>query len=256
MIVELNIKTGFKNNKTYLETGYCTQPFKIANITEDKTKGILQLMLMSSSPGILDGDDYNIKIVLAEHSFLELQTQSYQRLFNMKKGAIQHFEAHLAENATFIYIPHPLVPHESAHFTTKNKIYLNKYCTLIWSDILTCGRKLNGEVFKFTKLHSVTEIYFNKRLIIKENLFLEPPLINLNAIGQLENYSHQANFIFLNEDININDVAKQLDIYLSQQKNIIYGISELQINGLIIRILGQKAEQLYDCLKIMASILL
>ena len=87
MIVELNIKTGFKNNKTYLETGYCTQPFKIANITEDKSKGILQLMLMSSSPGILDGDDYNIKIELAEHSFLELQTQSYQRLFNIKKGA-------------------------------------------------------------------------------------------------------------------------------------------------------------------------
>ena len=120
---------------------------------------------------------------------------------------------------------------------------------------MTCGRKLNGEVFKFTKLHSVTGIYFNKRLIIKENLFIEPSLINLNAIGQLENYSHQASFIFLKENINMNEVSKELDIYLAQQKDIIYGISELQINGLIIRILGQKAEQLYDCLKTMASML-
>ena len=255
MKVELNIKTGFKNNKTYLDRGYCTQAFKIANITEDKTKGDLQLMLMNSSPGILDGDEYNIKIALAEYSNLQLQTQSYQRLFNMKIGATQHFEAHLDNHSTFIYMPHPLVPHELSNFSTKNKIYLKKDCTLIWSDVLTCGRKLNGEVFKFSKLHSLTEIYFNNRLTIKENLFLEPHLMNLNSIGQLEGYSHQASLIYLKEDININEVSESINSYLVKQNDIIFGISETPINGLIVRILGQKAEQLYDCLKMIASIL-
>lgn len=256
MNVELNIETGVKNNKTYLEKGYCTQPFKIVNITEDKTKGDLKLMLMNASPGILDGDAYDIKIALSECSFLELQTQSYQRLFTMKNKATQHFEAHLAENATFIYMPHPLVPHELSNFTTKNKIYLNKDCTLLWSDILTCGRKLNGEIFKFTKLHSLTEIYFNNRLTIKENLFLEPNLINLNSIGQLENYSHQATLIYLKEDININAISESINAYLIKQIDIVFGISETPINGLIVRILGQKAEQLFDCLKMIKTDLL
>lgn len=254
--IKLHIKTGFKNNRTYLETGYCTQPFKIANITEDKTKGDLQLMLMSSSPGILDGDNYDIKIELLEQSFLQLHTQSYQRLFTMKNGATQHFEAHLAPQSSFIYVPHPLVPHESAHFTTRNNIYLSPQCTLIWGEVLTCGRKLNGEVFKFTKLHSLTNIYLNNRLMIKENLYLEPQAINLNAIGQLEGYSHQASLIYLNELADIAELNKKINHFLSQQKDIVFGISEPPLNGLIVRILGQKAEQLYDCLKVITSVLI
>ena len=254
--IKLHIKTGFKNSRTYLETGYCTQPFKIANINEDKTKGDLQLMLMSSSPGILDGDNYDIKIELAEQSSLHLHTQSYQRLFTMKNGATQLFEAHLSPQSSFIYLPHPLVPHESSHFTTQNNIYLSSQCTLIWGEVLTCGRKLNGEVFKFTKLHSLTNIYLNSRLMIKENLFLEPQTINLNALGQLEGYSHQASLIYLNELADIAELNKKINHFLSQQKDIIFGISEPPLNGLIIRILGQKAEQLYDCLKIIASVLM
>lgn len=254
--IKLHIKTGFKNNRTYLETGYCTQPFKIANITEDKTKGDLRLMLMSSSPGILDGDNYDIKIELLEQSFLQLHTQSYQRLFTMKNGATQHFEAHLAPQSSFIYVPHPLVPHESAHFTTRNNIYLSPQCTLIWGEVLTCGRKLNGEVFKFTKLHSLTNIYLNNRLMIKENLFLEPQTINLNALGQLEGYSHQASLIYLNELADISELNKKINHFLSQQKDIVFGISEPPVNGLIVRILGQKAEPLYDCLKVITSVLI
>jgi urease accessory protein len=253
MNVELHIKTGFKNNKTHLETGYCTQPFKIANITENKAKGDLQLMLMSASPGILDGDNYHLKIELVEHSFLQLQTQSYQRLFSMKQGAKQNFEAHLAQNSTFIYLPHPLVPHESSDFFTKNDLYLSDKSTLIWGEILTCGRKLNGEIFKFSKLHSLTNIYLNNRLIIKENLFFEPDKINLNAIGQLENHSHQASLIYLNDNADLKALNKKINDFLTQQKDIVFGISELQINGLIVRILGQKAEQLYDCLKLIGS---
>ena len=67
----------------------------MANITEDKTGATLQLMLMSSSPGILDGDEYKIKIELEENCSLQLHTQSYQRLFNMKQRRITaHGSAH------------------------------------------------------------------------------------------------------------------------------------------------------------------
>ena len=79
--------------------------------------------------------------------------------------------------------------------------------------------------------------------------------MNLNSIGQLEGYSHQASLIYLKEDININEVSESINSYLVKQNDIIFGISETPINGLIVRILGQKAEQLYDCLKMIASIL-
>ena len=92
--------------------------------------------------------------------------------------------------------------------------------------------------------------------MIKENLFLEPQTVNLNAIGQLEGYSHQASLIYLNELADISELNKKINHFLSQQKDIVFGISEPPLNGLIIRILGQKAEQLYDCLKEIASVLM
>jgi len=62
MIAKLHIETISKKGITCLKQSYCTPPFKVANITEDKSSNRLQLMLMSSSPGILDDDEYELKI--------------------------------------------------------------------------------------------------------------------------------------------------------------------------------------------------
>jgi urease accessory protein len=42
------------------------KPFKLADITEDRSEKTLRLMMMTSSPGILDGDEYNIQIEVEE----------------------------------------------------------------------------------------------------------------------------------------------------------------------------------------------
>src|ERR1700712_3671256 len=118
MIAELHIQTALRDGKTYLKKAYHTTPFKIANITEDKSKHELHLMLMSSSPGILDGDEYKIKIDVAEGSSLSLHTQSYQRLFNTKDSASQSMEVYMENQSSFVYMPHPSVPHKSSSFVS------------------------------------------------------------------------------------------------------------------------------------------
>ncbi len=249
MIAKLYITTALRDGITYFKESYFTPPFKVANITEDKKANKLDLMLMCSSPGILDEDIYEMKIELAEECFLQLHTQSYQRLFTMKKGASQSMNVHLQPNASFIYLPHPAVPHEDSIFNAINKIYLSDGCTLVWGEVLTCGRKLNGEVFKFTKYHNITEIYLNNRLIIKENLLMQPASINVKAIGQLEGFTHQATLIYLHKTVDAKELNKIISNFLSTQTGIVFGISTPQKNGLIIRLLGQKGEQLYNCLK-------
>lgn len=110
MIATLHIQTAHANEVTYLKKCYCTTPFKVANITEDKKDATLRLMLMTSSPGILDGDTYQLKIDLKENSSLQLHTQSYQRFFTMKAQATQQMEVSLEKNSAFCFIPHPAVP--------------------------------------------------------------------------------------------------------------------------------------------------
>ena len=99
------------------------------------------------------------------------------------------------------------------------------------------------------------EIFKNNKLVIKENLLIQPAIINVNVIGQLQGFTHQASLIYLNESADINKLAAMIIELLSSQKEISVGVTEAPVNGLIVRLLGQKAEQLFDCLKLIAGCL-
>ncbi len=255
MISELHILTTVAGNRTILKNAFFTTPFKVANITENKQSGVLDLMIMSSSPGILDGDEYRMKIELGKGSNLRLQTQSYQRLFNMKGNASCTLEVRLEEGCSFCYLPHPTVPHRNSCFAANNKIFLTAGCRLIFGEILTCGRKLTGEVFVFTKYHSKTEIYLDKRLVVKENILLEPSQFDLASIGQFEGFTHQGSLIYLCEKADIKLLAGEISRRLSIEKDCMFGVTKAPVKGLIVRMLAQSAEQLFDCLKQVGELL-
>jgi urease accessory protein len=255
MNAQLHIQVAERNGGSYLKKSYFTTPFKVANITEDKKSNLLHLMLMSSSPGILDEDAYDIKIEVEENCSLQLYTQAYQRLFTMKKSAAQQMNVHIADNASFCFLPHPSVPHDQSSFVSRNNFYLGSNSKAVFGEVLTCGRKLNGELFLFTKYHSITQVFINDKLVIKENLLMQPSLVNVNAIGQLEGYTHQASMIWLQEDADVKLIQTQLIEMLSAELNIEYGVTAAPVNGLIIRLLGNGAEQLYSCLQRINEIL-
>ncbi|MFT3682564.1 MAG: urease accessory protein UreD [Ferruginibacter sp.] len=255
MNAQLHIQVADRGGCSYLKQAFFTTPFKVANITEDKKSKHLQLMLMSASPGILDGDVYDLKIEVEENCSLQLHTQAYQRLFNMKQGASQQLDVHVAPGASFNFLPHPSVPHKQSSFIGRNNFYLGNNSTLLFGEVLTCGRKLNGELFKFTKYHSITQVFVSNKLVIKENLLMQPSLVDVNSIGQLEGYTHQASMIWLDEFADVKQLQEQLVEMLSAEVNIEYGVTMAPVNGLIIRLLGNGAEQLYDCLQRISKII-
>jgi urease accessory protein len=255
MIAKLDIQTAWRNGQTVLKSSFYTQPFKLADITEDKNARTLRLMLMSSSPGILDNDEYKIKIELEQECSVKLETQSYQRLFQMQTGARQEMEVRMQKASSFIFLPHPSVPHNASIFSAHNRFYMLEDCFLLWGEVLTCGRKLSGEVFRFSKYHSQTEIYFRDKLIMKENLLLAPLVTDMNALGQLEGYTHQASFTCIAPNHYCSSVIESVHGILSSEKDICFGISSLSNNGFTVRLLGHKAEQLHNSLQTVAGYL-
>lgn len=242
----LHIIAGFKNDKSFLKQGYYKQPFKLANVTEDKRDDTLRLMITSSSPGVLDNDAYSIEIDVEENASLHLSTQGYQRLFTMRNKASQCMNVQVNENGSFYFLPHPNVPHALSNFSAINNINLCRNHHLVWSEIITCGRKLSGEEFQFTKYHNLTNIYINKKLVVKENVLLAPLKHDPSSIGQFEGYTHQATLIFLNDQLDMKEIVQQGRDLLSGIHDIVFGISLLPVNGLIFRQLGYKAEPLFN----------
>jgi urease accessory protein len=256
MKCKVTILAGYKNRKSYLKDSFFTRPFRVADAGLYKEDDGLYVMLMNSSPGILDTDEYDFSIDLEENSRLQMESQSYQRLFNMKTGAKQKVTVQLRRNCTFSYVPHPVVPHENSKFKNHTLINLADDCDLILSEIITCGRKLCGEVFRFSRFHNLTEVFYNDCLIFKDNIVLEPKVNSLNTIIQLESFTHQATFIFIStKKSSSNTFIQCVHDKLSLENDIIFGISEMAGNGFVLRVLGNGGEQLYDCFQDLQKLL-
>jgi urease accessory protein len=255
MKATLHITAAHNGARTYLQQVQFSAPFKIMDVTEDKAGSWLHLMLMTASPGILDDDMYDLQITLAANSALHLHTQAYQRLFQMQRGATQRLQVHLQKDASFCYLPHPTVPHQQSIFTNHNLFYLSSGCRLVYGEVLTCGRKLNGETFLLNKYHSHTQLLLHNQLVLQENILVQPSLLPVQTIGQLEGYTHQASMVWLQPDVEVATVQAQLLLLLQMEKDICFGVTQAPVNGLLIRLLGNGAEPLYHCLQRIQAVL-
>jgi len=208
--------------------------------------------LMCSSPGVLDGDEQMIRVGVAANGRLHLHTQSYQRLFQMRNGAVQRMEVRLGRGAFFCWLPHPCVPHAHSIFAGRNKIFLEEGCQLIWGEVLTCGRKGNGEVFALSRYHMRTEVFVGEELVLLENVYLQPAVVPVEAMGQMEGFTHQASLLWVGGRVEEKRVL--IEAELEGVAGIMYGVSEGPVGSLVIRLLGNGAELLYDTLKMIAEI--
>lgn len=254
MICRLDIKVEQRQGKSYLKDAYVTQPFRIVPVGQYRKDNAEYLMMMSSSPGLLDGDDHRINIELAEESKLQLQTQSYQRLFQTKGSSHQHLIVKLGKHSSFSYVPHPVVPQQSATFYSKNDIYLEEDCFVMLGEIITCGRKLSGEEFQYNHFQNLIQVYEKDKLILKDNVLLIPDIMPLNDLGLMEGYTHQGTFICMNtKGVDLKDVIEQFYEEFHETKDMEFGISALEHSGFVVRLLGMGGEQLFDIFKKMEA---
>lgn len=255
MIASLDITAGMRNGHTYLKESFWQPPFKIADVTEDRSNPTLHLIQMSASPGILAGDHYRIGIRLEEGAAVHWHTQSYQRLFSMASAARQQTRVDLAPGASLTYLPHPCVPQKGSDFRADNSIFISANSRLIWGEIVTCGRKLNGEVFQFSNYRSVTEVFLEGKLILKENLRLIPQRVNPGGTGHLEGFTHQGGLICIDPQLDTVNILLSLSEMLAEIPGITFGITGLAVNGFALRMLGNHSERLMQAFKITSEII-
>jgi urease accessory protein len=242
----LDINVGFKGGRSYLRDTYFTPPFRVADISVDRSDPVCYLMVQSSSPGILDKDHYDITVRTAAGSRLQLRSQSYQRLYNMKVGAQQDMRIDLEVGSQVSYIQHPIVPHENSNFSARNAVHMADDCVFTYGEIVTCGRKLSGELFRFTKFQNLTTIFHNGRLILKDNILLEPRSSDIHSVGMLEGYTHQGTLIHIHTGkAELDTEALLAQATMEVEEDIVFGLSQPVPNILVLRVLGNGGEQLF-----------
>lgn len=251
---ELKLVCDYKYSRTNIAEMYCTPPYKIMHPFMDGA--LMEVILMSSSAGLLAGDSFDCEIELKKGACLTFTSQSYEKILDtMEDMASRRLRLTVGENACLKYMTLPVIPFANSSFKADNEIFLKETAMFVYSDIVSCGRVGMGERYKMKLFHSKTKIYVEDELVFADNTYLSPEEVNYARIGMWGEFTHSG-MLYLywgGDDPELSQMAVKIR-EKCEEARIFAGVSEC-VKGLIVRTLGYSGEELYQLNKTIASLL-
>ena len=208
------------------------------------------LYILSPSGGILQGDRYRIDLSLKNGAMSHMTTQGATRIYSMNSNcATQIVNVAVDENCYFEYIPDQIIPYKNSRYYQKVNLKIHDSSTLIYSEIITPGRVAMGESFEYDIFYlRVNCINQDKKIRFLENTKIEPNKQILKNFGILGKYNIVGTVYILTAKKNVIELEKSINEDIRNKKeNISVGTSILpDESGIIIRILGNKTDRVYD----------
>lgn len=207
----------------------------------------LGVYMMDVSPGMMDGDLYELDWTLREGSQVFLTNQSFTKVHPCpNEPAMQKLTVHLDQNCLLEYIPEPIMLYSDASFQGDTEVRLAEGSTLFLSEILCPGRMHRGEMFQYTGYNNRFSVFYGPELIYYNRQSWKPGEQAVQSIGMFEEFSHTANLYVFSDHLgrrHLEQLRADLDAY-SSGSPIRYGVSLTYKHGLILTCLGREAWQL------------
>jgi len=249
-ILDLELQTD-NTGKTVITKQFSQVPLQIqrALYPERSLPGMAYLYVISPSGGILQGDRYRTDILLKNKAIAHMTTQGATRIYSMNSNsASQMLNITVDENCYFEYIPDQIIPYKNSRYYQKVNLDVHDNSTLIYSEILTPGRVAMGESFEydicFLRTHSKNQ---DKKIRFLENTKIEPKKQRLKDFGILGDYKITGTVYVLTRKENVIELENAINKNIKNTEKVSAGTSILpDESGIIIRILGNKTDSIFD----------
>jgi urease accessory protein len=195
---ELELVFEARGGKTVLVKGVQKPPLLFIRPFELEP-GVLTVIVVNPTAGILAGDTYKILVTLHSGARVVLLTQSATKIHKMNDGlsAFQDILFHVTNDSRLEYYPERTIPYALSSFKQNLSVQLESGAQFGMLETWTTGRVLRGERLEFTKYASKTLVCIDNKLEYLDSFTLEPESSNLNAIGALEGHDYLANGFFV-----------------------------------------------------------
>jgi urease accessory protein len=156
--------------------------------------------MVDVSPGMLDGDTYELDFTLERDAHLVLTNQSFTKIHPATHSeSTLHAHFKLAEGSVLEYFPEPTIPYAGSRFHGVNRFDLTGNATLLYADVVTPGRTHRDEKFVFDRFANDLEVYRNGKLVVWDHFLLQPTIHQFDAIGAMEQFTHCGSFWIITE---------------------------------------------------------
>ncbi|MBD2872672.1 urease accessory protein UreD [Paenibacillus arenilitoris] len=198
---ELAVSFASRGGRTVLERKYHTAPLKIAKAFPlDRQLGVI---VMDVSPGLLEGDHYDLAWTFGRGAHAMMTNQSYTKVHPCLPGGgasmRQTFE--LADNAVAEHMPEPVMLYRHARFRGETQVRLGAGAVWMQADVLCPGRTPRGERFDYRSFRNELAVRYGEELIFMQRQRIEPPEQTLGAPGCWEDMTHWGSFYLFSDRV-------------------------------------------------------
>ena len=237
--------------KTVVTKQFSQVPLQIqrALYPENSLPGMAYLYVISPSGGILQGDRYRTDVLLKNKAVAHITTQGATRIYSMNSNsALQMVNITVDENCYLEYIPDQIIPYKNSRYYQKVNLEVHDNSTLIYSEILTPGRVAMGESFEYDICYLRTHCKNQeKKLRFLENTKIEPKKQRLKDFGILGEHSIVGTIYIFTRKEDVIELENTINKAIRDRYKVSVGTSILpDESGIIIRILGNKTELVFD----------
>lgn len=243
-IIELVLEQ--KGNRTITSKKYYEGLVKVsANIRNDR-EGIITYYLLQLGGGYIEGEKYKNIFKLKDGTRALITTQASTKVYKCEHGdkVEQETIIELGKNSVLEYVTDTVILYKNAIYKQVNNIYLDESSTLIYSDGITSGWSPEGDKFTYTNVQLKSNVYINNKIVLLDNLIVNPKENDVTKLGFFEDYSNFGTLLVINKNITSNvieEVRKELE---KIKLPIDFGISELEVNGFVLRVLGNLTQNI------------
>ncbi len=235
-----------KNSKTYIKSLTSKAPFLIqkAIYPDPNYPRLAHIYMMSSSGGILEGDEQKIDITLGKDSTTRITNQSATKIYKMEKGyASQYIDIHSEERSYLEFVPHQIIPFKSSRFYQEVNLEVEENAVLIYSEIISAGRLASGEKYDFDLCFLRTYAHRNGQILFTD-------VMNLDRLGKpnLESVFGGkdvfSTLYIIGSTVTTEKVAEEIN-QLTQKSSLLAGCSILPHKcGIIVRMLSNSVSEI------------
>jgi len=249
-ILDLELQ-GDSAGKTVVKRQFSQVPLQIqrALYPENSLPGMAYLYVISPSGGILQGDRYRTDVLLKNKAVAHITTQGATRIYSMNSNsASQMLNITIDENCYLEYIPDQIIPYKNSRYYQKVNLKVHDNSTLIYSEVLTPGRVAMGESFEYDICYLRTHCKNqDEKIRFLENTKIEPKKQKLKNFGILGEHSIVGTVYILTRKEDVIELENTINKNIRDRHEVSVGTSILpDESGIIIRILGNKTELVFD----------
>ena len=202
--------------------------------------------LVGLGGGYVEGEKYRFEITLKDKARSIITTQSSTKVYKCEhnRETKQETKIILKDSSILEYITNSVILYKDAIYKQVNEFYMDDDSTLIYSDGITSGWSKEGESFSYNKALLNTKVYLNNKIVLLDNLLVNPREDDVTGLGYFEGFKNFGTLLVINKNIT-SDIIQTLKHKVAEEKlPIKFGISELEMNGFVCRVLGNLTQDI------------